>query len=137
MQFLFYYFVCLLTIFLIIKVSICKELVGYLVSCYKLSLSKTPRLLVYIISLIKTFINAVLLNAILLKIEKKPPIFSWRTNLRVEVSRNIRSVSYESNIFNVASRAAQTAATRMDTTGYAKSLCLLCETLYAYSIWNF
>jgi len=56
MQFLFYYFVCFLAIFLFIKIFIWKELVGYLVSLHKLSLSKTPRLLVYIISLIKTFI---------------------------------------------------------------------------------
>ena len=71
MQFLFYYFVCFLAIFLFIKIFIWKELVGYLVSLHRLSLSKTPRLLVYIISLIKTFINAVLLNAILLKKSKK------------------------------------------------------------------
>ena len=155
--FLFYYFVCILAIFLFIKIFIWKELVGYLVSLPKLSLSKTPRLLAYVISL-KIFIR-ILIVAVLLKKSKKSKkfifslkftvyrflyiefknvwaatlsyiyILSWRTNLRVEVSRNIRSVSYESNIFNVASRAAQTAATRMDTTGYVKKLCLLCETL--------
>ena len=53
MQFLFYYFVCVLAIFLFIKIFTWKELVGYLVSLHKLSLSKTPRLLVYIISLKK------------------------------------------------------------------------------------
>ena len=70
MQFLFYYFVCFLAIFLFIKIFIWKDLVGYLVSLHKLSPSKTPRLLVYMISLIKTFIHAVLLNAVLLKSRK-------------------------------------------------------------------
>ena len=68
MQFLFYYFVCFLAIFLFIKIFIWKDLVGYLVSLSKLSLSKTPRLLVYVISL-KIFIK-VFIVAVLLKIEK-------------------------------------------------------------------
>ena len=75
MQFLFYYFVCFLAIFLFIKILFWKDLVGYLVSLHELSPSKTPRLLVYFISLIKTFIHAVLLNAVLLKSQKTTYIF--------------------------------------------------------------
>ena len=59
MQFSFYCFACFPAIFLVYlsKYLFKKNWLVILISLCKLSLSKTPRLLVYVISLIKTFIR--------------------------------------------------------------------------------